>query len=155
VSGILAATDGSPGGAKAVAFAAAMARKFDEALLLLNVMPEFDPDTGSYHGVDPGDTGLKRLLEAERMPLGEFLENASREILSAAKACAEAEGVSRIITVSRGGDPADVILAVAAEHASDVIAVGKRGRGRLAGLLLGSVSQKLVTLAPCVVLVVP
>jgi len=33
--------------------------------------------------------------------------------------------------------------------------VGRRGRGRLSGLLLGSVSQKLASLAPCKVMVVP
>jgi hypothetical protein len=30
-----------------------------------------------------------------------------------------------------------------------------RGRGQLIGLLLGSISQKLVSLAPCAVVVVP
>jgi nucleotide-binding universal stress UspA family protein len=33
--------------------------------------------------------------------------------------------------------------------------LGRRGRGQLTGLLLGSVSQKLVSLAPCAVTVVP
>jgi nucleotide-binding universal stress UspA family protein len=33
--------------------------------------------------------------------------------------------------------------------------VGKRGTGRVTGLLLGSVSQKLVSLSPRVVIVVP
>ena len=37
----------------------------------------------------------------------------------------------------------------------DMIVVGRRGRGRLLGLLIGSVSQKLVSLAPCKILVVP
>jgi nucleotide-binding universal stress UspA family protein len=41
------------------------------------------------------------------------------------------------------------------EFAADVIVVGKRGQGRLAGLLLGSVSQKLVMLADRPVVVVP
>ena len=53
------------------------------------------------------------------------------------------------------GDAASFILEVAAREHPDVIVVGKRGRGRLSGLLLGSVSQKLVTLAQCNVLVVP
>jgi nucleotide-binding universal stress UspA family protein len=37
----------------------------------------------------------------------------------------------------------------------EMLVVGRRGRRQLAGLLLGSVSQKLVTLAPCIVIVVP
>jgi nucleotide-binding universal stress UspA family protein len=37
----------------------------------------------------------------------------------------------------------------------EMLVVGRRERRQLAGLLLGSVSQKLVTLAPCIVIVVP
>ena len=36
-----------------------------------------------------------------------------------------------------------------------MLVVGRRGRGRLSGLLLGSVSQKVASLAPCIVIVVP
>lgn len=43
----------------------------------------------------------------------------------------------------------------AEDDATDVIAVGKRGLGRLSRLLLGSVSPKVVALAPCAVIVVP
>lgn len=48
--------------------------------------------------------------------------------------------------------PAAHVLARHAEHA-DLLVVGTRGRGGLAGLVLGSVSQWLVARAPCPVLV--
>lgn len=47
------------------------------------------------------------------------------------------------------------IIEAAERGNADAIVIGRRGRGRLAGLLLGSVSQKVVTLAPCPVVVVP
>lgn len=52
------------------------------------------------------------------------------------------------------GDPASAILEVANVRKSDVIVMGSRGLGRLAGLLLGSTSQKVVSHAPCPVLIV-
>lgn len=52
------------------------------------------------------------------------------------------------------GDPASAIIEMAKNHNSDVIVMGSRGLGRLAGLLLGSTSQKVVSHAPCPVLIV-
>ena len=52
------------------------------------------------------------------------------------------------------GDEAEAILEVAKTRKSDVIIMGSRGLGRLAGLLLGSTSQKVVSHAPCPVLIV-
>ena len=52
------------------------------------------------------------------------------------------------------GDPASTILEVAKIRTSDISVMGSRGLGRLAGLLLGSTSQKVVSHAPCPVLIV-
>jgi nucleotide-binding universal stress UspA family protein len=52
------------------------------------------------------------------------------------------------------GDPAEAIIDVAITRKSDIIVMGSRGLGRLAGLLLGSTSQKVVAHAPCPVLIV-
>ena len=52
------------------------------------------------------------------------------------------------------GSPAEAIIEVAKTRNSDVIVMGSRGLGRLAGLVLGSTSQKVVSHAPCPVLIV-
>ena len=52
------------------------------------------------------------------------------------------------------GSPAEAILDVANTRKNDLIVMGSRGLGRLAGALLGSQSQKVVQHAPCPVLIV-
>ena len=52
------------------------------------------------------------------------------------------------------GPVAEAILNVAAARKTDLIIMGSRGLGRLQGALLGSNSQKVVSLAPCPVLIV-
>jgi nucleotide-binding universal stress UspA family protein len=52
------------------------------------------------------------------------------------------------------GPAAEAIIDVAATRKSNVIVMGSRGLGTLAGLLLGSTSQKVVAHAPCPVLIV-
>ena len=53
------------------------------------------------------------------------------------------------------GDAAQVITDLAVREAADLVVLERRGRGRLTGLLIGSVSQKLVRLALCTAVVVP
>ena len=52
------------------------------------------------------------------------------------------------------GNSAEAIIEVAKTRNSDMIVMGSRGLGRLAGLVLGSTSQKVVSHAPCPVLIV-
>ncbi len=52
------------------------------------------------------------------------------------------------------GDPAEALLRYAAECDRPMLVVGRRGRGRLQGLLMGSVSDKTVRLTKCPVVVV-
>jgi nucleotide-binding universal stress UspA family protein len=52
-------------------------------------------------------------------------------------------------------DESALIASVAAELEAQLIVVGTRGQGRVAGALFGSVAQGLLHSAPCPVLVVP
>lgn len=61
------------------------------------------------------------------------------------------ESVRRVCEI---GTPASVILDAARSAAADLVVVGARGRGRVAELVMGSVSHRVLTHATCSTLVV-
>jgi nucleotide-binding universal stress UspA family protein len=139
---ILAATDGSEGADRAVAAASDFVKSINAKLLIVNVSNEF------FH------TEIHQ-LDQLRVTEGDVLEELSRSILSRAKVVAQDHGAVNIETIVADGDPATVLMNIANRKHADAIVVGRRGRGRLEGLLIGSVSQKLASLAHCVVMIVP
>jgi len=139
---ILVATDGSAPAGRAVRFAAALSGRYGAQLVILAVS----------EGLSAGED-LERFAKLEHATVGDLLEAEAQGILTNARQLAkEAAAVEAEALV---GDPATVILDSAKTRKVDVIVVGKRGRGRLEGLLMGSVSQKLVSLAPCPIVIVP
>jgi len=54
----------------------------------------------------------------------------------------------------RIGSPAEVIVSMAEEQKADLIVMGARGLGPIKERLLGSVSHRILTLAPCATLIV-
>lgn len=138
---VLVATDNSDSAHRAVDAAASLAKATGATLIIVNVEQGYLSPT--LAPPKPSDN------------IGDILDARSREILSRAKERAQAVGVERIQTAAGLGDAASFILDVAKREAVDMIVVGKRGRGLMAGLLLGSVSQHVVNLASCSVQVVP
>jgi nucleotide-binding universal stress UspA family protein len=67
------------------------------------------------------------------------------------------EGIDASLALASGPAPhaAHMIADAAREADADVIVVGTRGHAPVAGLLLGSVTQRLLHIAPCPVLAVP
>lgn len=65
---------------------------------------------------------------------------------------AKAEGI-KLFVHGRLGSPAKEIVELAGEAEADMIVVGTHGRSGVGRLLLGSVAEKVVRLAPCPVLV--
>ena len=139
---IIVATDGSDGGNRAVETAAGIAKATGASLLIVTV------------GGDITGAELRRLAKAQG-DLSHTLETKSSRILARARKLAQRLGVAGPILRCEWGDPAEVIVEIAQREKADAVVVGRRGRSRLAELLLGSVSQKVTGLAPCTVIVVP
>lgn len=59
------------------------------------------------------------------------------------------------VATSGVGGPAHALAEMAEREHADVIVAGTRGHSPVAGLLLGSVTQRLLHVAPCPVLVMP
>ena len=62
---------------------------------------------------------------------------------------------SYVLRDTTAGGAAHAIADAAKEAGADLIVVGTRGQGPIAGLLLGSVTNRLLHVAPCPVLAVP
>lgn len=142
---IVVATDGSEGADRAIDYAARWAKNVGADLLIANVI-------GGY-GLP--DKLVRAFTRAQQVWLDELFKSLSAEILTKARDRAKAGGVATIELELRSGEVAQALIEIAQEKGADAIVVGKRGAGRVAGLLLGSVSQKLVSLAPLPVTVVP
>ena len=142
---ILAAVDGSDAAFKALEFAIDFAKRFAGQLHVLYVAPEqAPPDT------------LRNYARAEHIPdtPSAIYHTIGDGILSAAVNQAEDAEVEDPVRAMAFGDPSKEILDYAAKHDINVIVTGSRGLGELRGLVLGSVSLKVSSLAPCTCIVV-
>ncbi|ASY65768.1 Universal stress protein UspA-related nucleotide-binding protein (plasmid) [Sinorhizobium sojae CCBAU 05684] len=168
---ILVATDGSDQAREAVTMAADLAKALNARLTVLHVI---------LHGLRAEEATrladaehLVRRVSAYTMPqlgrtpasMNEFFQESQGDIPQAVSVLgdhiardaaenARSLGVGTVDTRVEPGDYAETILAVADEIGADLIVIGSRGLGGLRGLLIGSVSQKVVQHAPCSVVVV-
>ena len=135
---ILLAVDGSEHALNAARTAGELARSMQAERMLIVI---------AYDPIPPylGEPNLQQAIDAR-------LEDANK-VLDAAKA-AVGTLPFEVITELIEGSAAEAIIKVADTRQSDIIIMGSRGLGRLTGALLGSTSQKVISHAPCPVLIV-
>ncbi|MEO6780900.1 MAG: universal stress protein [Bradyrhizobium sp.] len=126
---ILLAIDDSLQSAAATASVEAMASGGGAEVLVLHV---WDANAAERHGES---------------------REAADQLVAAVAARLSAQGIAADAKVCvSGGDVADEIEAMAAEYHPDLVAMGSRGRGDLAGLTLGSVSHRVIHRIDCAIL---
>jgi len=172
VSRILVPTDGSAHAARAIAFAADLAKRYDAKVILLHALLRGHMPEGLLRAaqVERLAGGLSRPAEnlvnlppeimarvdgkhGTQMPL-QVLEFIGKRVLSGAEQTVRSAGVREVELVAEEGPPGEVVLDWAARLDIDLIVMGSRGLGGLKGLLLGSVSQKVTQLAKCPCLII-
>ena len=136
---ILACVDGSNSGERAGQVAIEMATQFRCPLTLVTVLPAPTKDS---------QPDLERLIP--KGPGGRTLQ----QMLEETQAAALEKGVPSAEIVYLWGNVAEAILKHLEKSPAELVVVGSRGLSRGSRLLLGSVSSRLVTEAPCPVLVV-
>ena len=133
---IVVAVDGSPSSDRALEYAKGLAQEGSSKLVLAHV-------TELIAG---RAAGTVRLGEDE---LVEKIRARAQEL--------KQSGVDAELQVARTmtGGPAVAVAEIAEQAGADVIVTGTRGHTALTGLVVGSVAQRMMHVAPCPVLVVP
>ena len=133
---IRAPIDFSRDAEQALGYAIGLARQFQARLTLLHAI---------------------YVPEAAEVNLAAYLEKVESEAEREIAACrkrAEDAGVA-VDTLIVRGVPSHTIVGKARDRQVDLIAMGTHGRTGLQHLLIGSVAERVVRLAPCPVMVIP
>lgn len=81
------------------------------------------------------------------------IKNKGRDILKPAEVLFQQSGLP-VDTIVKWGDPAEQAEKTAREGGFDLIVVGNRGLSAISGMILGSVSSKILHTAKCQVIVI-
>lgn len=139
---IVVATDGSQYSENAVREAVNIAKRCGSTLIAVSVVPS---ETESPFDIVHSEMQKGMIAEKE---LGEAEKTVKKVKEIATEAGVTAKGFVY------GGRPYEAILEIAKEEKADLIIVGSHGRTGIAKLLMGSVTERVIVLTECAVLVV-
>lgn len=133
---LLVPTDGSDLSQSAVAAAVAFAREVGARIIFLNSKPDYG---ASLYG----ESALVEVAAPQL--LYEMTERRAQEILAKAVALADAADVPNVALAEIADSPYAAIISVAEREGCDLILMASHGRRGMSGVLLGSVTQKVLT----------
>lgn len=142
MAGIVVGIDGSANARRALEWAAAEARLRGGALV---VVLAWDVPVATFSTV--------ALASVDTAQLDELHAQAKRRLDEALAGTEEILAGLDVRRLVLEGPPARILLDTARD--ADLLVVGTRGHGGLAGLVLGSVSQQCAHHSPCPVVIVP
>jgi nucleotide-binding universal stress UspA family protein len=144
---IVVPIDGSREAKRAAVAATDLAKKYGSRLHFLTVRKPL-PERMSEE--------MRHYLEVEHIAgqPEEFMAEAAYKLIADAEKHARKKGVKTVKTAIEIGYPARSIMNYSKRAKADLIVIGRRGLGAIEGMLLGSVSNKVVSLADCPVLTV-
>lgn len=143
---ILCGIDGSADSQAALAFAERLASRLGTRLILAHVAElEHIP----YAAAAPFGGSAGRIAVAEEI---DTKKKAAEQLI---EEVADAAGLADAERRAAVGLPAERLADLADEEEAELIVVGSRGRGAFKAAFLGSVSNSLVGVARCPVVIVP
>jgi len=134
---IIWATDGSEAAERALPTAIELAKDSGAKLIVVHA-DEHMAGRGGGYSMLADEEDLRARFRAKVAELGDAGVDADLRIMTGTNT-----------------DPADLVAEAARKIGADLIVVGTRGHGRVTGMLLGSVTQRLLHVSPCPVLAVP
>ena len=137
-STIIWATDGSPSADCALQYAKSLATEHGGALVVFHCVETFPAHHAAGLPVHAGEEETKSKIKRQVAELEE-----------------EGLDVSARFVTGAGQRPAHAIADAARELGADVIVTGTRGHTAIGGLVVGSVTHRLLHISPCPVLAVP
>jgi nucleotide-binding universal stress UspA family protein len=140
---VLVATDFSEPSDVALKYGEELATRFGAMLHVVHVAENLLLTAFAGHDyIAMAPAAQKELEDDARRRLGELLIDSDKS------------GPPTMPVVLTSNAPAPTIVDYARQHDIDVIVMGTHGRGALARLVMGSVAERVVRLAPCPVLTV-
>ena len=152
---VLVAVDGSPFSLRAALLGANILNRESPGTLTLIYVAKTGGDLDWFRFQGPL-SDLNQIASEERAALDKTFKE-GQEVLKEARASCDELLKNRPVqveTVVYHGDPAEQIIHCAAKRPCDLLILGCRGIGPLRGVIIGSVSQKVLHRTQCPVLIV-